>query len=476
MEVMPLTTQDRHLLSRFSYGVTPALARDAGGNAGQWFVRQGQPAGIADAYADGLIKWFPRMVASPGTLYQRSVTGGYKGWEVCGDLQRWTLLRRMLSHRQLHEVMTDFWSNLLHISAPHDKAWPWRLRYDATIRAHALGSFRGLLQAAITHPAMACYLDNASSTRETLNENLGRELLELHTVGIDGGYTEADVRQSAMMLTGYRVEVRDSYRAYYSVADHQDGPLRIMDFTDQNADPDGRAATGRYLRYLAHHPATAQRIAHRLCVQFVSDEPTAELVSVVAKAYLASGTAVIPTLQALIATQEFQSSLGAKVRTPSEDAVATYRAVRVSVQPPTSNESFANALVYQSQSMGQRVFDWPTPDGFPLRNESWVGVSRMLNSFQTHHLQAGGYYPRAQATHRSPASWLPALPARFDVVVDHVCRQLLARPASADLQRAASIRLQISAGTRIGTSADLPAYKITRLLGTLLDSPQHMTR
>jgi hypothetical protein len=473
---MPLTPQDRHVLSRFSYGVTPALVQEANGNANQWFLRQAQPAGIADAFAGGLIKWFPRMVASPGTLYQRSVNGGYLGWEVCGDFQRWTLLRRMFSNRQLHEVMTDFWSNLLHVAAPHDTSWPWRLRYDATIRAHALGSFAGLLQAAITHPAMACYLDNALSTRETLNENLGRELLELHTVGIDGGYTETDVRQSAMMLTGYRVEVRGSYRAWYSVADHQGGALRIMGFNDANADPDGRAATRRYLSYLAHHPATARRIAHRLCVQFVSDEPSAALVSVVAKAYLDNDTAVVPTLQALIATTEFKSSMGAKVRTPSDDAVATYRAVGVTVQAPTSKESFANALIFQSQSMGQRVFDWPTPDGFPMLNESWVGVSRMLNSFQTHHLQAGAYYPSSQATHRSPASWLPALPARFDAVVDHVCRKLLARPASPDLQRAASIRLQISAGERIGSPADLPAYKITRLLSTLLNSPQHMTR
>jgi hypothetical protein len=211
-------------------------------------------------------------------------------------------------------------------------------------------------------------------------------------------------------------------------------------------------------------------------VQFVSDEPSAALVTHVSNAYLAADTAIVPTLRALTATAEFKGSIGAKVRTPSDDAVATYRAVGVSVQKPTTNESFANALIYQSQSMGQRVFDWPTPDGFPLRNESWVGVSRMLNSFQTHHLQAGSYFPSKQATHRPPAWWLPALPARFDEVVDHVCRKLLARPASADLQRAASIRLQIAAGERIRTSADMPAYRITRLLGTLLDSPQHMTR
>jgi len=473
---MPLTPPDRHLLSRFSYGVTPELARQASQGAGAWFQRQTNPTTISDTFADGLLSWFPRMVGSPTTLWQRHVTGAHQGWEVCADIQRWTLLRRTYSQRQLHEVMTDFWSNLLHIAAPHNTAWPWRLRYDATIRAHALGRFSDLLHAAITHPAMACYLDNASSTRETLNENLGREVLELHTVGLGAGYTEADVQRSALMLTGYRVDVRGSYEDWYSETDHYVGPLTIMGFTDANDDRNGQASTRRYLSYLASHPATARRLARRLCVQFVSDEPSAALVTTVAAAYLSADTAIIPTLQALIATQEFKDSVGAKVRTPSEDAVATYRALGVRAQKPLGNDSFANAIIYQTAAMGQRVFDWPAPDGFPMLNESWVGVSRMLNSFQTHHLQAGGYYPSKQATHRTPASWLPRLPARFDQVVNSICRKVLARPATPELQRAASIRLQIAGSERIRSRSDLPDYKMTRLLGTLLDSPQHMTR
>jgi uncharacterized protein (DUF1800 family) len=473
---MPLTARDRHLLSRFSFGVTPALVRSTGGSAGAWFLRQTQPATIVDTFADGLIRWFPRIVASPGVLFERDQAEVYQGWEVSTDIQRWTMMRRTFSQRQLLEVMTDFWSNLLHISVHDDTAWPWRLRYDAMIRSHALGRFDSLLQAAITHPAMGCYLDNASSTRLTLNENLGREVLELHTVGLDAGYTETDVKSSAQMLTGYRVDVRGSYDNWYSETDHEVGLLSIMDFKDANLSSDGRASTARYLRYLAHHPATARRIARRLCVQFVSDEPSAGLVTTVATAFQLAGTAIVPTLQALIATDEFRVSVGAKVRTPTEDAIATYRAVGVKVQQPVGHESFANAVVYQTTAMGQRVFDWPAPDGFPLLNESWVGVSRMLNSWQTHHLQAGGYYPSKEATHRSAVSWLPTLPARFDVVVDHVCRQLLARPATADLQTAASIRLQMSGDQRVASQADLPTYKMTRLLGTLLDSPQHMTR
>ena len=142
-------------------------------------------------------------------------------WEVAVDLSRWTVTRRIHSRRQVHEVMTDFWSNLLNVSLFHDDAVFWRMHYDRTIRRDALTSFDSLLRAAITHPAMGLYLDNAFSTKDAPNENLGRELLELHTVGVDAGYTEADVKASARMLTGYRVDLWwPEFRAYYSAADH----------------------------------------------------------------------------------------------------------------------------------------------------------------------------------------------------------------------------------------------------------------
>ena len=117
-------------------------------------------------------------------------------WEVATDHSRWTLARRIASTRQVQEVMVDFWSNLLNVSLYHDEAIYWRMDYDRVIRAHALTTFESLLQAAITHPSMGLYLDNAISSKEAPNENLGREVLELHTVGVDAGYTEDDVKAS----------------------------------------------------------------------------------------------------------------------------------------------------------------------------------------------------------------------------------------------------------------------------------------
>ncbi|CAN5327259.1 DUF1800 domain-containing protein [soil metagenome] len=469
---------DRHLLNRFSYGVTPALVAQTKslGGSRAWFNQQVRdPARIEDDFVAGLRAWFPRTRYSPEQLWKRHGDGVYAGHEVMWDLQRWTLLRRTYSRRQVLEVMTDFWSNFLHVSAPHDKAWPHRWEYDAVIRRHALGRFDNLLVAAITHPAMGCYLDNGRSTKDNPNENLGRELLELHTVGIGEHYDEKDVLNSALMLTDYRVDIRQTYTASYAPWDHHTGPLRIMDFQHANGSADGRPATQAYLRHLARHPLTAVRLARRLCQQFVRDDPSDALVGHVAAAYRSSGTDIRTTLRALLAHPEFGASVDMKVRTPCEDAIATYRVLGVKALRPTTDQSFANMITFQAHSMGQRPFDWPRPDGFPLVGESWSGVSRVLNSFHTHHLQAGGFFPKGQVQYRKPASFLPRLPAKLGAVVDHVARQMLGRPASANQKAAVSIRLGLAV-TEPLTAERLPDFKVIRMLDTLLNTPTHMSR
>jgi uncharacterized protein (DUF1800 family) len=216
---------ERHLLNRFSYGISPALAAQSrtAGDPLAWFEQQLQPDQIDDAAAAQVAGWFPRVWGDPGAMEAADKAGGPQGWEISADFARWTLMRRLISKRQVHEVMTEFWSNLLHVPSPETKSWPWRPRYDAAVREHALGRFDEMLVACVLHPAMGCYLDNARSTARTPNENLGRELLELHTVGV-GGYSEAEVRDSALILTGWLVDVFGTYEAAYSPADHWPGP------------------------------------------------------------------------------------------------------------------------------------------------------------------------------------------------------------------------------------------------------------
>ncbi len=115
--------------------------------------------------------------------------------------------RAMVSNRQLLEVMVDFWANHLNITCPSGDVWDTRHRYQIDVlRKHALGNFESMLVASAVHPAMLVYLNNAQSTGQNPNENYARELLELHTVGVDGGYTERDVQRSALLLTGWSVE------------------------------------------------------------------------------------------------------------------------------------------------------------------------------------------------------------------------------------------------------------------------------
>ena len=224
--------------------------------------------------------------------------------------------------------MTEFFENHLHVPVQDDGVFGFRAAYGKLIRSHALGRFDQMLVAAITHPAMGTSLDNASSTKSAPNENLGRELLELHTVG-RGNHTEDDVKNSARILTGYRVDMWRTWNAWYDLPSHWTGPVNVLGFSHANAAADGRPVAEAYLTYLAHHPATARRLAKKLAVRFVSDSPSDGLVQHLADVYLANQTAIVPVLQALVAHPEFGASPGAKVRTPTDDVVATYRALDV---------------------------------------------------------------------------------------------------------------------------------------------------
>lgn len=472
-----LTGGARRLVSRFCYGITPGLTSQVrrAGSAREWWEAQLTPSRIADPMRATIDQWYPDLLHSPETLWRRDQNGAKPGWEVMSDLARKTLMLRVSSNRQVLETMTDFWSNLLHIPTGDDTAWVHRVAYDAMIRRQALGRFEDLLRLATTHGSMGCFLDNAVSTKDSPNENLGRELLELHSVGLGANYTERDVRHSARMLTGYRVDVWNTFRSYYNPSDHFTGRIRVLDFSHGNASADGRAATTAYLRYLAHHRSTARRIARRLCVRFVTDDPPTELVTHVANAYNRSGTDIKTTLRALVDHPMFASAAATKVRTPVEDWVATVRALAVTPQRPSVDASFANAAVWQVDSMGQTPYGWRAPDGAPEDNASWIGVGRVLTSFDAHLALTGGWWPNRHVSYRSYQYWLPPLPARFSAVVDHMSRKLLARPCSATL--ADALARKVGIGLRATVTADeLPEWRVLPLVQTILDSPEHMVR
>ncbi len=474
-----LRAADRHLVRRFSFGLTPGLAAEveAAGGGRRWFEKQLRPGRVADRGGDAVDGWFPSVRRTPEDIFDRNEAETEYVWEVAVDFSRWTMSRRILGKRQVHEVMTDFWSNLLNVSLFHDDAQFYRMDYDRVIREHALGSFEDLLHDAITHPAMGLYLDNAFSTKQAPNENLGRELLELHTVGVDAGYTEADVKASARMLTGYRVDVWwPRFRAFYDTRAHDTRPVQVMGFHHDNAAADGRDATRAYLSYLARHPATAQRLARRLCAKFVSDTPSPSIVSAVASAYVAHGTAIKPTLRAMVDHPDFGVAPLAKVRMPSEDYVATVRALGIKPQRPTGDQSFANAMYWQYVEAGQPPYEWPAPNGYPEVGGAWASAGRVLTAFEVHRDLAARWWPTEQASFPDQADLLPTMPATLQEVVDHLGRRVLGQRPPAEAARGIARLLGRGLGDRLTRGEALDYWTFRGIVSSLLDSPTHLHR
>lgn len=474
-----LSAADRHLVTRFSTGLTPALTaevRNAGG-ARRWFERQLAPGRIRDRAADELAGWWPSLGLSAHELWRRQEQEVELGWQVMESYQRWLLLRRLRTRRPVQELMTAFWLDHLNVPVNGDAAFTWRFDYDRRIRSRALGSFRDILHTAVTHPAMGIYLDNAVSTKRHPNENLGRELLELHTVG-RGQYTEDDVKGSARILTGWHVDLWRTFAAEYSPEDHWVGRVKVMGFEHRNADADGRAVTRDYLTYLARHPATARRIAHKLATRFVRDDPPTALVERLASVYLANDTQIRPVLRALVESAAFRESRGAKVRDPIEDVVATYKALAVQVQRPKGDpgDHASRAILWQCHGLGAEPHGWPRPDGPPLDNESWSSPARMLASMDLHWTMSGGWWPTKGISYRAPKDWLPRATIRFDLLVDHLAQQLLGTRSTATLLRACCEVTGLRPGSRVTRGSDLVRWNFHRLLSTILDSPAHLSR
>jgi uncharacterized protein (DUF1800 family) len=466
-----------HLANRFTYGITPALHEQmkAAGSPEKWFEAQLDPARIADPKAGSFGSWWTSIDLDAAAIWQRDQAEVESGWEATANYARWCLLRRIYSERQVLEVMTEFWENHLHVPLNDDGVFTYRADYGKVIRSHALGRFDQMLVAAITHPAMSISLDNARSTKKAPNENLGRELLELHTVG-RGNHTEDDVKNSARILTGYRVEMWSTWRSYYDPASHWTGPVRVLGFTRPNADADGRAVAEAYLTYLAGHPRTAERIARKLAVRFVSDHPSQALVAHLAQVFLDNGTEIKPMLRALVASEEFRVAAGSKVRTPTDDVVATHRVLGTEIAKPVAASSTANSILWQASDIGQKPFDWARPDGQPEDNLAWSSASRLLASFDIHYSMAGGWWPKTDIAYRTPTSWMPAPTVRFGALVDHLSTQLLGKPVPDRLLQACCQATGLAAETTITASHSIMTWRFPLLMTTLLDSPDHMHR
>lgn len=375
-----------HLARRASYSATAILAAEIekmGPEA--WIDWQLKPENIDDSQVENLIStYFPWSKESTHNIAGQTEDT----FLVSSEITHALLLRRRFSNRHLAEVVYDVLAD--HVHVPVDaKASEYGGEYDAILRKHGLGRYSDLLHALITHPALIIELDNQVSTKKNPNENLGRELLELYTVGV-GKYSEQDVRQSALLLTGHGVDW-DAHVYKYTPDDHHTGALKIMGFQDANSD----AAAGpdllrRYIDFLTKQESTAKRLAKRFAVRFISDDPKQATIDAIAKAYLDNDTSIAAMVRATLTHPDFAASLGQKWRRPGELISAIARSAQPTKFTPRgvhgSDDPWDLGVYgWLIQVAGDLPRNWPVVDGYPDVASYWNSTSialPMINAAQ----------------------------------------------------------------------------------------------
>jgi uncharacterized protein (DUF1800 family) len=464
--------QDLHLLRRATFGPNQAsLARIRKIGRDRWLDEQLKPAGINDGACDGLIDRLPELRISMRDKYESQDFD----WDVMFALSKATVIRAAWSERQLFEVMVDFWSNHLNVANPGDHGWYNRHDYDRTvIRKHAFGRFEDMLMASAKHPAMLHYLNNAESTKDDPNENYGRELLELHTVGIDGGYTEEHMRNSALIMTGWGIDW-DTGLYRYDGSNHYQGHVEVLGFSRANSSgPKGEALARDYLRYLARHRKTAEYICMKLARRFVGDDPPQGLVESLADTYQANGTAIVPVLRKLFRSDAFRSSIGDKVRRPYEDLIATLRALRIKADAHGTDG--VQALYWIAEGLGQAPLAWSPPNGYPDTADAWRSAGGTLERWNIHMSLAAHWWPD-QIRRPAFASYFPKhLPATYGDFVQDVAKEILFVKIPGEQRDAICGFFDKAAGSPLHDDDAILNWRQSHLLALLLDTPTHLLR
>ncbi|GAA1633336.1 DUF1800 domain-containing protein [Actinoplanes couchii] len=466
-----------HLLRRATFGPSPSsIAEIRKLGAAAWLERQLNPSKIDDRVADGLVARLPLARLSTAEIRARVAAGSLKqySWDPMWQLGFAAVARSIWSERQLFEVMADFWSNHLNVTCPHGDVWDSRIDYDTMIRRYALGKFSDLLKASARHPAMLTYLDNRYSSKAAPNENYGRELLELHTVGREG-YTEADVKDAARLLTGLTVDTKTgAFR--YDGAQHATGAVRVLSFRHANATAaGGEAAAVALLDHLATHPLTARRIVTKLCVRFVSDTPPDSLVTALVKVYLDNRTAIVPVLRALFTSAEFAASIGAKCRTPLEDLAATVRTLGYG--PATGGTKFLESLYWMARDAGQAPLGWAPPNGYPDVAAAWASPSGLLVRWNFHLNIAAGWWPDTLVKPANLATGMVgALPATYGALIERTAVRLAGIAPTAKQIEALADFYGKTPASPLKANDPAAGWMYPYLMGMILNAPSFALR
>ena len=406
-----------HVLDRLTFGARPGdLERLRRKGIERFIEEQLHPERIPDAKSDAALAAFPTLRMTSYQL-QQAYPNAKAGMpvmkpprEIIDQLSAAKIERAVLSERQLQEIMVDFWFNHFNVYAlKNQDKWLVTSYERDVIRPRALGRFRDLLGAVAHSPAMLVYLDNYQSTIDAryapigaredisemesrmaangngrrklgLNENYARELMELHTLGVDGGYTQKDVTELARILTGWTLKRPNGNNGLTDFA---------FDFNRRMHDPGGKALLGhpfmwegepegeKALDLLARHPSTAHFIALKLCRRFVADDPPKALVDRVARRFIRSDGDIRETLREIFRSPEFwdPKTFRAKVKTPFEFVVSALRATGAEVRDPVK-------IARHLERMGEPLYLCEPPTGYPDRADAWISSGALLQRMQ----------------------------------------------------------------------------------------------
>jgi len=415
-----------HVLGRLGYGARPGeVERLRAEGLSAWIERQLAPGRISDEAVEQALGAYPVLPLTAAELYrdypparpqdvQRFQAGQMTPQEIrevfppnrrpaviTAQLQAAKLTRAVLSERQLEEVMVDFWLNHFNVYALKGPVrWMVPDYERRALRPHALGRFRDLVVATAQHPAMLYYLDNWLSTRDDfvlppsrggrklgLNENYARELMELHTLGVDGGYTQQDVIEVARCFTGWTIDrPQQGGEFLFRPVTHDRGEKRVLGtvIPAGGGQDDGLAV----IDLLVRHPSTARFISTKLVRRFVSDEPPPALVERAARTFRSTGGDIRAVLVTIFSAPEFISAEAqhAKVKTPLEVVASAARVLGVRLESPEEATQGRAAvmgggavLARQVAALGEPLYEAQAPTGHPDVAEAWVSASALLS-------------------------------------------------------------------------------------------------
>jgi uncharacterized protein (DUF1800 family) len=456
-----------NMLNRVSWGVSPASVRQM--NTLGWpaylaaQLQPSQPALPAAAeaqiaamtitrrpLAELVMELQQRRKSADATLDDDARKAAQKAYQ--GELSRLareaatrSLLRDVYSRDQLLEHMTWFWMN--HFSVHQDKSDIRAMVGDYeehAIRDHALGKFRDLVAATARHPALIRYLDNEQNAAKRINENYARELMELHTLGVDGGYSQLDVQELARILTGVGLNLGAATPKLDAARQAQYVRLGLFEFNPARHDFGdkqflGHRIAGRGLAeldeaidLLCRSPATASFVSRKLAMVFVADEPAPALVERMAARFGATDGDIAQTLRSLFESPEFAASLGAKFKDPMHYVVS---AVRLAYDDKVILNS--GPMMNWLARMGEPLYGRQTPDGYPLVESAWASPGQMTTRFEIARAIGQGSAGLFKSDGPQPQE-RPAFPLLANVLYFQTLQSALGAPTRQALEQAAS--------------------------------------